>query len=77
MKQLWTKLETLPDLDALQAWPLVPVRGRQLRRIHKSSQVSGRTCTMEGTQAVFAAPVQTKPFTAGCFVSYHGPYLVT
>ncbi len=39
LKQLWSRLESLSSLDALEAWPLLPVRGRHLRRLHKSSQV--------------------------------------
>ncbi|KAK9856110.1 hypothetical protein WJX84_004825 [Apatococcus fuscideae] len=39
MKKLWEKLETLPSLEALEQWPLLPVRGRHLRRLHRSSQV--------------------------------------
>lgn len=40
MRKLWMKLETLPSLEPLEHWPLLPVRGRHLRRLHKSSQAS-------------------------------------
>lgn len=47
MKKLWLKLETLPSLEALEQWPLLPVRGRHLRRLHKSSQVGHKLSCIE------------------------------
>lgn len=39
LRKLWSLLATLPDLSALQAWPLVPVHKNMLCQLSNPSKV--------------------------------------